>query len=75
MVDNSMAVVTHGLQEYPAGGGMDNWGVKWKQGEEESGAGLPITHPIERPEDVESHPFADPEKPDLLDPPTKPYPG
>jgi len=67
MIDGSMTIVTHDLTEYPAGGGWDDWGVKWKQGEEEAGAGLPITHPIESPGDVGSHPFPDPDKPGLMD--------
>lgn len=68
MVDHSMTIVTHDLLEYPAGGGVDDWEVRWKQGEEEAGAGLPITHPIEKPEDIEDYPFPDPERPDLMDP-------
>jgi len=68
IVDGCMTVVTHDLTEYPPGGGMDDWGVKWKQGEEEAGAGLPITHPIEKPEDIEDYPFPDPEASGLTDP-------
>lgn len=68
MVDGSMTVVTHGLEEYPSSGGLDDWGVKWKQGEEESGAGMPVTHPIQKPEKIESYPFPDPEAPDLMNP-------
>lgn len=68
MVDGSMTVVTHDLEEYPSGGGIDDWGVKWKQGEEESGAGVPVTHPIQKPEEIESYPFPDPEKPGLMEP-------
>ncbi|MCF7875781.1 hypothetical protein K9M06_01865 [Candidatus Bipolaricaulota bacterium] len=68
MVDRSMTIVTHDLLEYPAGGGVDDWGVKWKQGEEEAGAGLPITHPIETPEDITGYSFPDPERPDLMEP-------
>lgn len=68
MIDRSMTVITHNLVEYPAGGGMDDWGVKWKQGEEKAGAGLPITHPIKNPEDIEGYPFPDTEKPDLMEP-------
>ncbi len=68
MVDESMTVVTHDLEEYPAGGGCDDWGVKWKQGEEESGAGIPVTHPIKKPEDIESYPFPNPEEQGLMDP-------
>ncbi len=66
MVDSSMTVVTHGLLEYPKGGGVDDWGVRWKQGEEEAGAGLPVTHPIETPEDIEDYPFPDPDADDLM---------
>ncbi|MBS3737008.1 MAG: uroporphyrinogen decarboxylase family protein [Candidatus Bipolaricaulota bacterium] len=68
MVDGSMTVVTHDLQEYPPGGGIDDWGVKWKQGEEESGAGLPITHPIQNPAEIEDYPFPDPGDTGLMDP-------
>lgn len=68
MLDRSMTVVTHDLLEYPAGGGVDDWGVKWQQGEEDAGAGLPVTHPIAKPEDIEDYPFPDPERPDLMEP-------
>ena len=67
-IDGSMTVVSHGLREYPRGGGVDDWGVKWKQGEMGSGAGLPITHPISSPEDVEEYQFPDPNDPELMDP-------
>lgn len=68
MVDGSMTIVTHDLEEYPDGGGVDDWGVKWKQGEEDSGAGLPTTHPIKKPEEIESYPFPDPDRPGLMEP-------
>jgi len=68
MVDRSMTVVTHGLVEYPRGGGIDDWGVRWKQGEEEVGAGLPVTHPVQKPEDIEDYPFPDPDSDALMEP-------
>lgn len=68
MVDRSMTVVTHGLLEYPRGGGVDDWGVRWKQGEEEAGAGLPVTHPIEKPEDIADYPFPDADAGGLMEP-------
>lgn len=71
MVDGSMTVVTHDLEEYPPGGGIDDWGVEWKQGEEESGAGVPITHPIQNPVEIENYPFPDVEEPGLMDPALK----
>lgn len=68
MVDGSLKVIPHGLAEYVPEGGKDDWGVEWKTGEEKSGAGLPRTHPIENPEDVEKFPLPDVEKPDLMKP-------
>ncbi|MCF7875840.1 hypothetical protein K9M06_02175 [Candidatus Bipolaricaulota bacterium] len=66
-VDRSMSVVTHEIREYPPGGGVDDWGVEWKQGEEEIGAGVPVKHPIKKPSDIDSCPFPNPNEEGLMD--------
>jgi len=69
LVDGSMLTVNHSLAEYPSGGsGEDSWGVEWVAGEEKAGAGLPRTHPIDKPEMVEDFPLPDADDPDLMEP-------
>lgn len=67
MVDGSWAVVSHGLVERPSEPGYDDWGARWDLRDIGIGT-FPVEHPITRPEQVETHPFPDPEKPDLIRP-------
>ncbi len=66
MIDSSLVVITHGLTEYPAPAGYDDWGVKWEASDEKTGAGVATEHPIKGPQDIENFSFPDPDEPGLM---------